>query len=60
MIRVSAGLGRDIPRLVPAKIILIHQDTHQLCDRHRRVGVIELEHRFLIKFPDIRVILHIL
>ena len=39
--------------------MLIHQDTHKLRDRYRRMGIVELESHFLMEFPDIIVLSHV-
>ena len=40
MIGVCAGLAGDFPCFVPGQIIVIHQDTHQLCYCNGRMGII--------------------
>ena len=43
MVRVSTGLCRYLPCLVPSKSFLIQKDTHQLCNCYGRMGIVELE-----------------
>ena len=42
MVGVGKGLGADCPGLLPANLLEVHEDTHQLCDGHGRVSVIQL------------------
>ena len=60
MVGVRAGLGCHFPRLIPGKVILIHQDSHKLCDRNSRMRIVELEGYFLIELADIVMLAHIL
>lgn len=53
VVGVSTGLGGDLPRFLPGQIIIIHQHTHQLCDRYGRMGVVQLEGNLLIELMDI-------
>ena len=57
MVRVSTGLCRYLPCLIPSKSFLIQKDTHQLCNCYRRMGIVELEGSLLIKLADIAVCL---
>ena len=43
MVGVGAALGGDVPGLLPAEALLVHQDPHELRHRHGRVGVIQLD-----------------
>ena len=43
-----------------AKTFLIHEDTHKLCNRHGRMGIVQLEGCLLIELTDIAVVLFIL
>ena len=43
MVRVRAALCRDIPCLVPFKVMLVHKKTHELRNSDRRMSVIHLE-----------------
>ena len=60
MIGVSTGLCGYFPCLVPAKTFLIHEDTHKLCNRYGRMGIVQLEGCLLIELTDIAVVLFIL
>ena len=40
MVGVRAGLCGHIPGFFPGQAFLIHQDTHQLCHCHGRMGVV--------------------
>ena len=53
VVRISTGLRRYLPCLIPAKSFLIQKDTHQLCDCYSRMGVVQLECCLLIEFTDI-------
>jgi hypothetical protein len=39
VVRVVEDLGDDAPRFVPLDFLLVDQDTHELRDGDRRVGV---------------------
>ena len=43
VVRVGERPPRQVPRLVPAETRLVEEDPHQLGDRERRVGVVELD-----------------
>ena len=58
MVRVCTGLCRDLPCIVPVKTVLIQKDTHELCNSHRRMGIIHLEGHLLRQIMDIVVVLH--
>src|SRR3954463_13422925 len=47
VIRVSKGVFRNRPRLIPSKPRLIEQNAHQLWYSHRRMCVVQLECGFL-------------
>ncbi len=47
VVGVAEGLHGDLPRLIPSQTFPVHQETHQLQDGDRGVGVVEL-HRHLI------------
>ena len=47
VIRVGQCPPRQIPGLVPAKLRLVEQNSHQFGDRHRRMRVVELDRRLL-------------
>ncbi len=59
MVGIRAGSGGDIPGFVPAQIIIIQQDTHQFGNRHRRMGIVELESHFLRETMNIVMLPHI-
>ena len=48
VIGVGQHGGGDLPRLVPAEIVQIDQDAHQLGDGEARMGIVEL-HRGLLR-----------
>ncbi len=43
VVGVREGVGADIPCLVPAQLLHVHQETHQLRDGHGRVSVVQLD-----------------
>ena len=43
MVCVSTYFSCDIPSLFPRHIVFIHQHTHQFCNCHTGVGIIQLE-----------------
>ena len=43
MVRIGQGLAGDIPRLIPAVVILVDEQTHQLRHAKRRMGVIDMD-----------------
>ena len=49
MIRIGQRPLGEVPGLVPAEVRFVQQDAHQLGDRHRRVGVVELDGHLLGK-----------
>ena len=53
MVCISAGVGSDIPCLIPGHIFFIYQDTHQLRHCHGRMGIIQLEGHFLRQIMQI-------
>ena len=60
VVRVCAAAVRDVPRLVPGEIVLVHEDTHELRNRYGRMGVVELEDNLLGKSVDVVVAGHVL
>ena len=56
VVGVGAGLGGHFPGLVPGQPLLIHEDPHELRNRHCGMGVVHLEGNFLIQFFDITVV----
>ena len=60
VVGVSTGLGGDLPRFLPGQIIIIHQHTHQFCDRYGRMGIVQLEGNLLIELMDIVMLSHVL
>ena len=50
VIRVRERLLCHVPRLVPAEVLHVEKDAHELGDRERRVSVIELD-RDLVRHP---------
>ena len=55
VVRIAEGLPRDLPGLVPAHVMDIHEQAHQLGDADRRVGVVELDGVFLVEPVQVRV-----
>ena len=60
VVRVRAGACRDVPRLVPAIAVDVHEETHKLRDRDGRVCIVELESRMLRKGVECAVQLQLL
>ena len=44
VVGVSDRLAGDVPRLLPAHVVLVHQDAHELGDDQGRVGVVDVQH----------------
>src|SRR5215467_9581051 len=42
MIGISQSFPGQLPSLVPSEVRVVDQDSHQLRDRHRRMGVVQL------------------
>src|SRR5215472_9507390 len=42
VVGVGQGFSCKIPGLIPAEVRVVQQNTHQFSDRHRRMGIIEL------------------
>ena len=59
MVGIGAGSGGDVPCLLPAKMIIVQKDAHQLRHRHRGMGIVELECHLLRKTMDIVMLSHI-
>ncbi len=59
MVGVGAGSGGDIPCLVPAQVVIVQEDAHQLGDGHRGMGIIELEGYLLRETVNIIMLSHI-
>ena len=53
VVGVRTGLCGHIPRLFPCEVLLIHENTHQLGNCHRRMSIIQLEGHFLMELTDI-------
>ena len=43
VVGVGHAVAHDLPALVPAEAVLVHQQAHQLGDDHGRVGVVDLD-----------------
>ena len=43
VVGVGEGLGDHLPGLLPAQVVLVQEDAHQLGDGEHRVGVVELD-----------------
>ena len=59
VVRVSTGLRRYLPCLIPLQTFFVQKDTHQLCDCYGRVRIIQLECCLLVEFADITVCLFV-
>ena len=57
VVRVRAGLARNLPRLFPAESLFVHQNAHELRHRDRGVGVVHLEHDIVRELADVVVAL---
>ena len=53
MVCISAGLADNLNCLVHGKCLLIHQNTDQLRNYHRRMGIVNLNYRMLIHLTQI-------
>ncbi len=51
VVGVGEGLDGDLPRLVPAQVVVVDEQPHQLGHRDRRVGVVELDGPLLAAAP---------
>ena len=40
MVCICAGMGSDVPCLIPGQVLLINQDTHQFGHCHGRMGIV--------------------
>ncbi len=49
VIGVAEGAARDVPSLVPAHRLFVHQQAHQLGDGNGGMGVVELHGELLVK-----------
>jgi hypothetical protein len=49
VVRVSKRLPNNFPRFVPLDAFFINQDPHELHDRHRRMGIVQLDRIVLVK-----------
>ena len=49
MVGVGHAVGDDVPRLVPVETRVVHQNTHQLRDHQRGVGVVDLNDVLLVE-----------
>ena len=47
VVGVREHLAADLKRIVPAKLVLINQQAHQLRDRQHRVGIVEVNGDFI-------------
>ncbi len=43
VVGVSEGLGADVPGLIPAQLLQVHEDAHEFGDRHGRVSIVKLD-----------------
>ena len=58
MVRVRTGSRRNVPCLIPAEIVIVHQDTHQLGDCHRGMRIVQLEGYLLRELVNIFMFAH--
>ena len=56
MISICNSLSCYIPCLIPFKSILIHKDTHKLCNCYSWMCIIKLESNLLINVLNIPII----
>ena len=47
VVGIAEGAPGNIPRLVETQIVMIDQQPHQFGDRHRRMGVVQLDRRLV-------------
>jgi len=40
VVRVSTGLCRNLPCFIPGQTVVIQKDSHQLCNRYGRMGIV--------------------
>ena len=59
VVGVGEGGLRDRPGLVPFEAVEVDQNAHQLGDRDRRMGVVELDGRVFAKRADVLVLLDV-
>ena len=60
MVRVGQALAGDLPRLVPAHLILVDQQPHQLRHAQRRMGVVDMDRDLVGKIGKRAVLLAVL
>ncbi len=56
MICIGTGLCRNRPCIIPSHSFFIHQKSHQLCYRQRRMRIIHLKYNFIRQHANIRVV----
>ena len=49
MVGVGYTSCSDIPCIIPWQMLLIHKDSHKLCNCNRRVGIVHLENNLIRK-----------
>ena len=49
VVGVGDRLAGDVPGVLPAHVVLVHQDAHELGDDQRRVGVVDVQHMLVRK-----------
>ena len=57
MVRIGGAPCHDIPCVVPAESLLVHEYPHELGNRKRGMRIVHLEHDLVGKLPDIVVML---
>ncbi len=55
VVRVAEAPAGDLPGLLPADPVDVHQQAHQLGDADRRVGVVELDRVFFVEPRQVRL-----
>ena len=53
VVRISTGLADHVDGLIHGKRFIIYENPDQLWDHHRRMGVIDLNHRMVIQSAQV-------
>ena len=59
VVGIAHRLARDLQRLAKFQPVLIDEQTHDFCDRDRRVRVVQLDRRMVGKRADVALILDV-
>ena len=60
VVRVGDGMGRDVPRRVPVKPRVVHQDAHELWNDERGMRVVDLDDVLFVEVHRCSVKLNVL